>query len=252
MTQAPEHPWASGPGELLKHGLDLLRKDSDVHRRLAMISIDNAVELMIKVFLGLPRRVTGLSISRKEYQEFSESFPLLLDALEKHAAARLNGVELGDVEWYHRLRNQLYHQGNGLTVERDKVAVYSEVAKTLYANLFGSPLAVPTSPDTALLGEFLAAWVSLERALMFLASSRGVTPKGFAGLGVAEVLHREGVVSKVHLADLQAIREVRNQVVHGQVSYQGAVTPELVNRVHEVTSALEEAAKRQKPPEAAT
>lgn len=53
-------PWASGPGEILQHGLSLLQKDSDVNRRLAMISIDNAVELMVKTFLGLPKRVTGL------------------------------------------------------------------------------------------------------------------------------------------------------------------------------------------------
>ncbi len=48
------------PGEILRHGIDLLRRDSDVNRRLAMISIDNSVELMIKTYLGLPRRVNGL------------------------------------------------------------------------------------------------------------------------------------------------------------------------------------------------
>jgi hypothetical protein len=51
--------WATGPGEILRHGLDLLQRDSDVNRRLAMISIDNAVELMIKTYLGLPRRITS-------------------------------------------------------------------------------------------------------------------------------------------------------------------------------------------------
>jgi hypothetical protein len=79
-------PWASGPGEILRHGLDLLREDTDTKRRLAMISIDNSVELMMKVYLGLPERVTGLKIPRKEYQEFSESFPALLNALERYAA----------------------------------------------------------------------------------------------------------------------------------------------------------------------
>jgi len=115
--------WASGPGEILRHGLHLLRKDNDVNRRLAKISIDNAVELMVKTYLGLPERITGLAISRKEFQEISESFPAMLDALEQHAAPKLNGIDLGEIERYHRLRNQLYHQGNGLTVERDKVAV---------------------------------------------------------------------------------------------------------------------------------
>src|SRR5262245_41320584 len=116
-------PWASGPGEILRHGLSLLKKDTDANRRLAMIAIDNAVELTIKTYLGLPKRVTGLGISRKDFQEIAESFPALLDALEKHATDKLTGVDLGEVEWYHRLRNQLYHQGNGLTVERTKVEI---------------------------------------------------------------------------------------------------------------------------------
>ena len=95
-TNAP--PWASGPGEILRHGLSLLKKDNDTNRRLAMISIDNAVELMIKTYLGLPKRVTGLAITRKDFQEISESFPAMLDALEKHASTKLVGIDLGEIE----------------------------------------------------------------------------------------------------------------------------------------------------------
>ena len=68
MTKSEHPPWASGPGEILRHGLALLKNDSDTNRRLAMISIDNAVELMIKTYLGLPSRITGLKITRSEYQ----------------------------------------------------------------------------------------------------------------------------------------------------------------------------------------
>jgi hypothetical protein len=53
-------PWVNGPKEILKHGLDLLKKDSDTNRRLAIISIDNSVELMIKTFLGLQNELTDL------------------------------------------------------------------------------------------------------------------------------------------------------------------------------------------------
>lgn len=77
MSNATTRPWASGPGEILRHGLKLLGEDSDTNRRFAMIAIDNAVELTIKTYLGLPKRVTGLHIPRKEYQEISESFPAL-------------------------------------------------------------------------------------------------------------------------------------------------------------------------------
>jgi len=103
MNKTVQAPWATGPGEILKHGLELLKKDTDTNRRLAMISIDNAVELMIKTYLGLPRRVIGLKISRSECQEFSESFPKLLDVLEEYATDKVDGIDLGEIEWYHRI-----------------------------------------------------------------------------------------------------------------------------------------------------
>lgn len=84
-THPSPSPWASGPGEILRHGLEFLPKDTDTNRRLAMILIDNAVELMVKTYLGLPKRVSGLSIARNEFSEISESFPALLDAVENYA-----------------------------------------------------------------------------------------------------------------------------------------------------------------------
>ena len=134
---AGKRPWSSGPMEILQHGINLLNKDSDTNRRLAMLSIDNSVELMIKTYLGLPQRVTGVRLSRKEYEEVSESFPRLLDAIEKHAQDKMKGFDISEMEWYHRLRNELYHQGNGLTVEREKVLAYAEIGKGLFRQLFG-------------------------------------------------------------------------------------------------------------------
>lgn len=49
-------PWASGPGEILRHGVGLLHSDTDANRRLAFLAIENAVEMMIKTYLALPHR----------------------------------------------------------------------------------------------------------------------------------------------------------------------------------------------------
>ena len=73
MKSKDDQPWSSGPREILQHGLNLLVEDTDTKRRLAMLSIDNAVELMVKTYLGLPQRVSGISLSRREYEEISES-----------------------------------------------------------------------------------------------------------------------------------------------------------------------------------
>jgi hypothetical protein len=59
-------PWASGPAEVLDHGVKLFAEDTASARRLAMISIDNAVELTIRTHLGLPKRIAGLSVAAED------------------------------------------------------------------------------------------------------------------------------------------------------------------------------------------
>jgi hypothetical protein len=242
MTQSP---WASGSAEILKHGLDLLKKDTDTNRRLAMISIDNAVELMIKTYLGLPKRVTGLNISRSEFQEFAENFTKLLDAIEKHANAKLGGIDLGEIEWYHRLRNQLYHQGNGLTVERDKVQVYAELANILFENLFGFRLVGTQNDDTPMLGEFMQAWVNLELAMSDAAkviNVREVDREGraLATTRVMEVISKAYFLTPKELEEVNKIRVIRNNVVHGTVNFREVIKPDIVQKLVSITSNLKE------------
>lgn len=239
MTRQP--PWASGPGEILKHGLELLQKDSDVNRRLAMIAIDNAVELMMKTYLGLPQRISGLKISRNEYREFSESFPRLLDALEKYAGDKIEGMNLGEIEWYHRLRNELYHQGNGLTVERDKVEVYAELANVLFENLFGYRLVEPAEDKTVILGEFMRAWVFFEKTLTDAASMLSVETRGrpIVPLRIVEILASEGFISKVELDKINQLRQIRNQVVHGVLDYKDILKPEVMQTLNAITNSLQ-------------
>jgi len=227
-------PWAGGPREILRHGLELLRRDSDTNRRLAMIAIDNAVELMIKTYLGLPKRVTGLTISRKEYQDIAESFPALLDALEKHASDRLDGIDLGVIEWYHRLRNELYHQGNGLTVERDKIEIYAELANLLFSNLFGQKLVERLSPESELVGEFMMSWSALERGLRETASTTSMLGAGPTRIGdVVRSARDLGLLDPKEIAELDKLRQLRNMVVHGAGDWKTELSPAVVRRVRE-------------------
>lgn len=235
MDKRSSSPWASGPKEILRHGLELLRKDSETSRRLAMIIIDNAVELTIKTFLGLPKRITGIHVPRARYQEISESFPRLLDALEEFAASKLKGIELGEIEWYHRLRNQLYHQGNGLTVERDKVSVYSELAKLLFLRLFDEVLEVEELPDTQKLGDFMFNWARFERGLInyseFVADTFGRTPNVLAA---ARILAEEGKMNGDVFSKLKTLHDIRNKIVHGQGSAESLLTDDALSTFGEL------------------
>lgn len=220
-------PWVSGPEELLRHSLRLLSDGSEIDRRLAMISIDNAVELTIKTYLGLPKRITKISVGRKRFQEISESFPQLIDALEEFCGDKLDGIDLGEIEWYHRIRNELYHNGNGLTVEKEKAEIYAQLAKTLFSNLFGYSLIVSDEGEgTHLLGSFMNHWVSIEKSLKTLyeeseqntKADNSVQNMAYFGLREA-VLGLSGLIDKSTAKEIQNIREIRNKVIHAQEDF---------------------------------
>lgn len=234
--QARSQPlWATGPAEILNHGLFLLKNDNDSSRRLAMISIDNAVELMIKTFLGLPSRINGLKISRSEYNDISESFPKLLDALENHAKDKIIGIDLGEIEWFHRLRNQLYHQGNGLTVERDKVEVYAQLANVFFENLFGIPLFEANKSSLDLLGSFMEAWIAFEKTVNEMPNPLG---KIASPMSRIRNLEKDNRLSKEELEQLEKIRTTRNEIVHGKKEYKELLSLAMINQLKLITSKL--------------
>ncbi|WP_146537634.1 hypothetical protein [Rubripirellula reticaptiva] len=160
----------------------------------------------------------------------------MLDALENHALDKLDGINLGEIEWYHRLRNELYHQGNGLTVERDKVEIYAELANLLFENLFGFKLIEPGDDRTRLLGEFMSAWIDLER---MIAQSPTANPRN-TPLGLIQSLRQSDVISDAELSELDNIRQIRNSVIHGSEDYHRLITDELVSRIKRFAVLLEQ------------
>lgn len=205
-------PWVDGPRELLQHSIDHLVSGSDFDKRIAMIGIDNAVELMIKTYLGLPNRARGSKgPTRKELGEVENSFPALLDILEKYDSDKIIGIELDDIEWYHRIRNQLYHSGNGITVESTKVETYFEIASHVFENLFGFPLKLDLSNHKqSLFGEFLTIWIYFDKEFR-----KQLPPKQ----DYAYYWKREYLYSiNPELVDLyNEVSNFRNEIVHGNI-----------------------------------
>jgi hypothetical protein len=161
----------------------------------------------------------------------AESFPALLDALEKHAVSKLDGIELGEIEWYQRLRNQFYHQGNGLTAERDKVEIYAQLANALFRNLFGYDLVQRVSPRTDNLGQFMSAWTSIEKGLRYLAQENSPSDRRPTALfDIIRLIRMARLLSPKEIAELEVLREVRNAVVHGQSDLETTLTPEIMSQ----------------------
>jgi len=244
-----QQPWSTGPSEILQHGLSLLHKDSDSNRRLAMLSIDNAVELTIKTYLSLPRRISGINLPRKEFQEISESFPQLLDTLEKYSADKLNGIDLGEIEWFHRLRNQLYHQGNGLTIDREKIEIYSELAKLLFYNLFGFHVEPNEENSHELLGKFLALWVEIERTQAELINLNLDKLEKLPRSGPAFMKPNYGPIdlAKIGLLSLDTVkiinelRDFRNKLVHGDEDFRKVLGIDTISKARTLVEELKKA-----------
>ena len=167
-------PWTSGPRELLEHAIEHFDKGSAFDYRISFISIDNSVELMIKTYLGLPKRIRkSESPSRRKLSEASNSFPELLDLLDEFGSEKIEGVDLGDIEWYHRIRNTLYHDGNGVTVDSDKVDSYLQISIILFNSLFEEEFNTETPLEPAsVVGEIVLRSSQLEHNLNILYRER--------------------------------------------------------------------------------
>ncbi len=227
-------PWAEGPKELLQHAVDHISHSGDFDRRIAMISIDNAVELMIKTYLGLPKRATkGKGPTRKELEEANNSFPGLLDLLEKYADKKLTGVSLDEIEWYHRIRNQLYHSGNGITVEIARVQTYLTLAKTLFQNLFEKEIElVSESLIQKKLGIFLGKWGMLEKEVMLRARNHQHEDKR----PTAYIFYN---MDKPIKQLWQATKEFRNVAVHKLETLEAKEFEEPIQNVTKLMAAIE-------------
>ena len=204
-------PWTDGPRELIQHAIDHIALGSDFDRRIAFISVDNAVELMTKTYLGLPERARGSKgPARRELEQASESFPALLSLLESFAAPKLTGLSLDDIEWYHRLRNQLYHSGNGITVDRSKVEAYLQLSLALFECLFDFKInAESTSAAQTKTGEFLELWNEFQHRL------RAVLPPKQGELALYWKLNFLEGIDPQNAKSYEELSTFRNNLVHG-------------------------------------
>lgn len=204
-----EETWASGSLELLRHADSHIQLDTAFDSRIAFISVDNSVETSIRTFLSLPEKISGVKFQQKEVEEAGNSFPKMVDLLFNKARPKLAGLDDGDIEHYHRIRNQLYHNGTGLGVDRRYLDAYRQIAAVLLNNLFG----VKAAPK--------GAEATLENLILLFNEVETLVRKAFESSGVDtghtfkwEMAMREGVLEIEDINQLTELRIIRNTQVH--------------------------------------
>jgi hypothetical protein len=202
--------WASGALELLRHADSHMKLDSAFDKRIAFISIDNCVETAIRTFVSLPSKKSGVRISRKEIDETGNSFPELVALLFKHAVNRVVGLDDGDIEHYHRIRNQLYHNGTGLSVDERYLNAYRQIACVLLNNLFGLEIDSEVNQQPSL-ERLILLWNAIESALRHRLMSAGID---FGHTYKWEQAAKMGILDMQVVQDITELRMIRNKQVH--------------------------------------
>lgn len=204
-----KNTWASGALELLQHADTHIEEKSAFDSRIAFISIDNSVETSVRTYLSLPPKISGIKITRKNIDEAGNSFPQMVELLFDNASSKLVGLDSSDIEHYHRIRNQLYHNGTGLGVDERYLFAYRQIASVLLNNLFGVEVSPSTKEPT------------LENLILLYNDVKSLLNERFIEKGVDtghtykwEMAKKEGILT---IDDIQALTElgmIRNSQVH--------------------------------------
>lgn len=201
--------WASGSIDLLRHADSHIKLETAFDSRIAFISIDNSVETSIRTFLSLPEKISGVKFQRKEVEEAGNSFPKMVDLLFDKARQKIAGLDDGDIEHYHRIRNQLYHNGTGLGVDRRYLGAYRQIAAVLLNNLFG----VKADPNVV--------EGTLDNLILLFNEVETLVKKIFDGSGVDagqtfkwEIAVRAGILEINDIKLISELRMIRNSQVH--------------------------------------
>lgn len=209
---------ASGAIELIRYADSHIQLATAYDRRIAFIGIDNSVEVMIRTFLSLPSSKSGIRILRKDIEAAENSLLDLVALLWQRTVNLLTGIEEGDIEHYHRLRNGLYRNGIGLSVDQQHLFAYRQIAVLLLKNLFEVEMEEPRAGLT--LERLVVLWYHIQEALKWQLKNAGIDP-------MRSYLSQAGTFAGVLRADdishLTQLRVIRNAQVQSSRFYSDEV-----------------------------
>lgn len=225
-------PWMRGPFELIRHANGHLIDNGDTDRRIALIGFDNAIEVSIDVFVRLhPKLRAGVEIKREEVEQAQRNYHTKIEFLDKHVQARHIAlfIPVDEIVWFHQLRNELYHSGNGMVPEEHVIAGARTAALAVFRALFGldvSGLLAPGSskPEHEVQRraiqtrnpemDFLGWFIELEQVVRDALPGGNVRPMAMRQMWQTLVKERPDLADLA--SEIDELAETRNAIVHGQ------------------------------------
>ncbi len=231
-------PWVYGPFELLQHAEDHLRLGSDFDKRMALISFDNSIEVSITTFLQLhPTQRNGRTFPRERVTKWLANYHSKIDFFgeyaEEHAVELV--VTTDEIVWFHALRNELYHSGNGMVPEERALGGIRSAAFSVFETLFQvdpeshlsaevltpSPVPQPETLSGSAQMMFLQAFIDFEKTLQAtlraLAIGDPSDSRLVSGAHAWQMFQSScESIPQNHSEVFHAARQARNKIVHGQ------------------------------------
>ncbi len=235
MSNPPLQPWARGPFELIRHANEHLQAGGDTDRRVAIIGFDNAIEVCIDVFIRLhPKLRDGVELTKEEVEKATRNYHTKIEFLDKYMESQKLSVAvpIEAIVWYHQLRNELYHSGNGMVPEIHVLEGARSAAITVFHALFkvdiltmlGEKPIKPSKPSEPIPYiaqndemEFLRLFIEFERALenSLQSFSSKLDPRRRTVRQMWEEYKQFVNTPKEWDKAIQRIVDVRNRVAHG-------------------------------------
>jgi hypothetical protein len=237
MARNEMAPWARGPFELIKHADGHLREAGDTDRRIALIGFDNAIEVCIDVFIRLhPKLRGGVELRREDVDNALRNFHTKIEWMDKHVGEKSLEIDfsIDALVWYHSLRNELYHSGNGMVPETHVLEGVRSAALAVFETLFKTdpmpmlggelpkrdmrnpPVIFPTQNDKMeLLRLFFEFERALDTALKALSGDLPARPRSARQMweeykSLADTLPTWDAI-------VQRVVSIRNNIAHGHL-----------------------------------
>jgi hypothetical protein len=146
-TISTDHPWQVTPAQLIAYGKEHLDNKDEFSKKIALLLVDVGVEALFKVYLLLGDKVTGAKLKFSKRKSAAEgNFHDLVQGVKKSIPHEINESIFDRVQYFHTIRNKIYHQGDGVVPAEVNVKEYADIA----VHLLGLLLEVELDPDDSL------------------------------------------------------------------------------------------------------
>lgn len=133
----------------------------------------------------------------------------MVNLLNEKANNKISGIELSDIEFYHRLRNQLYHDGTGLSVDKNHLEAYKTIGELLLKNLFNIEFNYSTTDKS--LSSLIILWEEIDKLIKQLFLTNNID---FSRTFKWEEALQKNIFTEHQISLFTELKRIRNEQVH--------------------------------------